>query len=116
VNTYLVFIPTSRDALSPTPGRWDLAAASHADPERMAKVDGGGPFFRGEGAGGYRPESPAVSTPDDLAASISCAASPVIESPGAANARFMSAGKSPIARGGAEDLADDDLLRWSMPA
>ena len=58
VNTYLVFVPTSRDALIPDllAGRGDLAAGILTlTPERMAKVDGGGPFFRGvKRAGGHR--------------------------------------------------------------
>ena len=68
---FLVFVPTSRDALIPDllAGRGDLAAGILTlTPERMAKVDGGGPFFRGvKELVVTGPESPVVSTLDDLA-------------------------------------------------
>ena len=68
MNIYLVFIPTSRDALIPDilAGHGDLAAGILTlSPERLAKVDGGGPFFRGlEELVVTGPESPVVSTLD----------------------------------------------------
>ena len=66
VNIYVVFIPTSRDALIPDllAGRGDLAAGILTlTPERLAKVDGGGPFFRGvKELVVTGPQSPAVSS------------------------------------------------------
>lgn len=117
VNTYLVFIPTSRDALIPAllAGRGDLAAGILTlTPERMAKVDGGGPFFRGvKELVVTGPESPVVSTLDDLAGQyvVVRRSSSYWSHLEQLNARFASEGKSPIKLEPApEDLADDDLL------
>jgi len=117
VNTYLVFVPTSRDALIPDllAGRGDLAAGILTlTPERMAQVDGGGPFFRGvKELVVTGPDSPVVSTLDDLAGQYVVArrSSSYWSHLERLNARFASEGKSPIKLEAApEDLADDDLL------
>src|SRR5262249_32566685 len=68
VNLHLVFIPVSRDALIPglLAGRGDLAAGILTlTRDRLAKVDAGGPFFRGlKEVAVTGPESPRVSTVD----------------------------------------------------
>ena len=117
VNIYLVFIPTSRDALIPDllAGRGDMAAGILTlTPERLAKVDGGGPFFRGvKELVVTGPESPAVSTLDDLAGQyvVVRRSSSYWSHLEQLNARFASEGKPPIKLEAApEDLADDDLL------
>jgi membrane-bound lytic murein transglycosylase MltF len=117
MNIYLVFIPTSRDALIPDllAGRGDLAAGILTlTPERLAKVDGGGPFFRGvKELVVTGPESPAVSTLDDLAGQYVVArrSSSYWSHLEKLSARFASEGKPPIELQAApEDLADDDLL------
>jgi membrane-bound lytic murein transglycosylase MltF len=117
VNIYVVLIPTSREGLIPglLAGRGDLAAGILTlTPERLAKVDGGGPFFRGvKELVVTGPESPAVSTLDDLAGQhvVVRRSSSYWTHLERLNARFASEGKSPITLEAApEDLADDDLL------
>ncbi len=117
VNIYLVLIPTPRDALIPDllAGRGDLAAGILTlTPERLAKVDGGGPFFRGvKELVVTGPESPAVSTLDDLAGQsvVARRSSSYWSHLQQLSARFAGDGKSPIRLEPApEDLSDDDLL------
>ena len=117
INIYLAFIPTSRDALIPDllAGRGDIAAGILTfTPDRLARVDGAGPFFRGvKELVVTGPESPAVSTLEDLAGQtvVVRRSSSYWSHLEQRNARFASEGKPPMLLEPApEDLADDDLL------
>ena len=117
VNLHVVFIPTSRDALIPglLAGRGDIAAGILTlTPERLAKVDAGGPFFRGvKEVVVTGPESPTVSSLDDLSGQqvVVRRSSSYWSHLEQLNARFAREGKPPIKLEAApEDLADDDLL------
>ena len=117
INIYLAFIPTSRDTLIPDllAGRGDIAAGILTfTPDRLARVDGAGPFFRGvKELVVTGPESPAVSTLEDLAGQtvVVRRSSSYWSHLEQRNARFASEGKPPMLLEPApEDLADDDLL------
>jgi len=117
VNLHLVFIPTSRDELVSglLAGRGDIAAGILTlTPDRLAKVDGGGPFFRGvKEVAVTGPQSPAVASLDDLAGQniVVRRSSSYWGHLEQLNARFAREGKPPIKLEAApEDLADDDLL------
>ena len=117
INIYLAFIPTSRDKLIPDllAGRGDIAAGILTfTPDRLARVDGAGPFFRGvKELVVTGPESPAVNTLEDLAGQtvVVRRSSSYWSHLEQLNARFASEGKRPMLLEPApEDLADDDLL------
>ncbi len=117
VNIHVVFIPTSRDALIPDllGGFGDIAAGILTlTPERLAKVDAGGPFFRGvKEVAVTGPESQPVSSLDDLSGQqiVVRRSSSYWSHLEQLNARFASEGKPAIKLEAApEDLADDDLL------
>ena len=117
VNIHVVFVPTSRDALIPDllAGRGDIAAGILTlTPDRLAQVDGGGPFFSGvKEVAVTGPESPTVSSLDDLSGQhvMVRRSSSYWSHLGQLNARFAREGKPPIKLEAApEDLADDDLL------
>jgi membrane-bound lytic murein transglycosylase MltF len=117
VNIHVVLIPTSRDVLIPglLAGRGDIAAGILTlTPDRLAQVDGGGPFFRGvKEVAVTGPESPTVSSLDDLSGQhiVVRRSSSYWSHLEQLNARFAREGKPPIKLEAApEDLADDDLL------
>jgi membrane-bound lytic murein transglycosylase MltF len=117
INTHVVFIPTSRDELIPRleAGLGDIAAGILTlTPDRLARVDAGGPFFRGvKEVPVTGPESPAVSSLDDLSGQhvVVRRSSSYWSHLEQLNSRFTREGKPPIRLEAApEDLADDDLL------
>jgi len=117
VNLHLILIPVSRDALIPglLAGRGDLAAGILTlTPDRLAKVDAGGPFFRGlKEVAVTGPDSPTVTTVDDLAGQhiVVRRSSSYWSHLEQLNARFTREGKPAMSLEAApEDLADDDLL------
>jgi len=117
IDIHVVFIPTSRDALIPglLAGLGDIAAGILTlTPDRLAKVDAGGPFFRGvKEVAVTGPESPTVSSLDDLSGQhvVVRRSSSYWSHLEQLNARFAREGKPPIKLEAApEDLADDDLL------
>ena len=117
INLHLVLIPTSRADLIPglLAGRGDIAAGILTlTPDRLAKVDAGGPFFRGvKEVPVTGPNSPAVSTLDDLAGQnvVVRRSSSYWSHLETLNARFAREGKPRMVLEPApEDLADDDLL------
>jgi membrane-bound lytic murein transglycosylase MltF len=117
VNLHLVLIPTSRDDLIPglLAGRGDIAAGILTlTSERLAKVDAGGPFFRGvKEIPATGPHSPVVRTLDDLAGQkvVVRRSSSYWTHLETINARFAREGKPRMVLEPApEDLADDDLL------
>ena len=117
IDIHVVFIPTSRDALIPglLAGLGDIAAGILTlTPDRLAKVDAGGPFFRGvKEVAVTGPESPTVSSLDDLSGQhvVVRRSSSYWSHLEQLNARFAGEGKPPIKLEAApEDLADDDLL------
>jgi membrane-bound lytic murein transglycosylase MltF len=117
VNLHLVFIPVSRDALIPglLAGHGDVAAGILTlTPERLAKVDAGGPFFRGvKEVAVTGPDSPTVGTVDDLAGQhiVVRRSSSYWSHLEQLNTRFAREGKAAMTLEAApEDLADDDLL------
>jgi membrane-bound lytic murein transglycosylase MltF len=117
VDLHVVLIPTSRDELLPAllAGRGDIAAGILTiTPERLAKVDAGGPFFRGvKEVAVTGPQSPEIHTLDDLAGQnvVVRQSSSYWSHLETLNARFARERKSPmILEPAPEDLSDDDLL------
>jgi hypothetical protein len=121
INIYLAFIPTARDALIPDllAGRGISRRVSSSHSDRLARVDGAGPFFRGvKELVVTGPESPAVSTLEGLAGqtvavrrSSSTGATWSSSTPG-----FVSEGKPPmLLEPCAEDWPTTTCWRWSTP-
>jgi len=117
IKIHVVFVPTSRDALIPglLSGVGDIAAGILTiTPERLARVDAGGPFFRGvKEVAVTGPKSRMVNSLEELAGRrvVVRRSSSYWTHLEQLNARLASEGKPPVKLEAApEDLADDDLL------
>jgi len=117
IKTRVVLIPTSRDDLIPglVEGRGDIAAGVLTfTSDRAARVNFGGPFYRGvRQVAVTGPESPPVNTTDDLSGKrvLVRRSSAYWTSLEGLNRTFGAAGKAPVVLVPAhEDLRDDDIL------